>query len=102
MTDRKIPVVSVVGTIALVLTVSLNTVVGLLLIQTRQAAAEYSRCTAEWQQEFGEVAKARGAALDNVIRAVADQDEAAFKRAIHQYERHPFPPLPETVCGKAK
>lgn len=103
--------------IALVLTLALNTIVGLLLIGTRQSAAEYARCSAEWQQEFGSAYRARVAtvsavdrSLDRVVRAVADQDPVAFKKAVRHYvalrdkqtqarEENPLPPLPETLCG---
>lgn len=128
---RKIPVVSVVGTIALVLTLVLNAVVGLLLIVTRQNSiataerlketserlAEYTTCTAAWQQRFGEAYRARvdaskrvDTALDAVVRAVDAQDPDAFARSVDRYvelrdqqatarAENPLPPLPEQLCG---
>lgn len=114
---RKVPVVSVVGSIALALTLVLNTIVGVLLMTTRQSTERYSRCTAEWQQEFAAAYQARLAAsvavdeqLDAVIRAVYAQDREAFAKAVRAYvrqrdeqaterERNPLPPLPERVCG---
>lgn len=117
MSDRKVPVVSVVGTVALVLTLTLNTVVGLLLIATRQSAADFSKCSAQWQQQFGSAYRARIAAakkvdtaLDGVLRAVAAEDPDAFRRAVAQYVQlrddqataradNPLPPLPEQLCG---
>lgn len=118
--SRRIPVVSVVGVIALVLTLVLNTVVGVLLITTRQSTAAYSRCTAEWQQQFGEAYRARVAAssavdnaMDGVVRAVAAEDSEAFKLAVQKYvglrdeqaetrKKNPLPPLPEVLCGDPK
>lgn len=115
--DRKIPVVSVVGVVALVLTVGLNAIVGVLLMTTRQSTERYSRCTADWQQEFAAAYQARLAAsvdvdeaLDAVIRAVYANNTDAFRRAVRTYvsmrdqqekdrARNPFPPLPERVCG---
>lgn len=121
MTDsksgRKIPVVSVVGVIALVLTIALNSIVGLLLIATRQSTAEYTSCSADWQQQFGSAYRARVTAAkkvdraqDEVFRAVADEDAVAFKSALGRYIKlrdnqkakraaNPLPPLPETLCG---
>lgn len=114
---RKVPVVSVVGMIALVLTVSLNAIVGVLLVTTRQSTERYSRCTADWQQEFAAAYQARLAAsvdvdkaLDDVIRAVYAQDREAFAKSVRAYVRtrdrqasqrakNPLPPLPERVCG---
>lgn len=116
----KVPVVSVVGVIALVLTLALNSVVGVLLMTTRQSTERYSHCTADWQQEFAAAYQARLAAsvavdkeLDRVIRAVYAQDRAAFSRAVQAYIRtrdqqgeervkNPLPPLPERVCGQVE
>ena len=115
--DRKVPVVSVVGTIALVLTLALNAIVGVLLMTTRQSTERYSRCTAEWQQEFAAAYRARLAAsvdvdeaLDAVIHAVYARDRDAFAKSVRHYVRtrdkqesdrakNPLPPLPERVCG---
>lgn len=119
-TVRKIPVVSVVGTIALVLTLTLNAVVGGLLIQTRQSAEDYASCSAEWQQQFGTAYRARIAASievdsaqDDVFRAVAAGDPEKFKTALANYikvrdaqkrerAKNPLPPLPEQLCGDPK
>lgn len=117
---RKVPVVSVVGTIALVLTLVLNTIVGILLISTRASTAEYTRCSALWQQQFSAAYKARVAAvtavdeaLDEVLRAVAARDPQAFKAAVAHYvhlrdeqararKENPLPPPPEALCGNPK
>lgn len=117
---RKVPVVSVVGTIALVLTVALNAIVGLLLIGTRQSTENYAKCSADWQQQFGTAYRARIAASmkvdeaqDQVFRAVAAQDTDAFKAALSRYvklrdnqeaerEKNPLPPLPDVLCGDPK
>lgn len=118
MTDsRKVPVVSVIGTIALILTVTLNAAVGVLLIQTRQSTARYATCTAEWQQQFGEAYSARveaatavSEAMDRVVFAVAHQDPKEFRKAVANYvalrsdqadaqKNNPLPPLPEVLCG---
>lgn len=117
---RKIPVVSVVGLISLVLGVTLNAVVGVLLIQTRQSAQDYASCSAQWQQQFGTAYRARvaasievDAAQDAVFRAVAASDPKAFKVALADYievrdqqkrerEKNPLPPLPEQLCGNPK
>lgn len=114
---RNIPVVSVVGVIALALTVTLNAVVGVLLIQTRQSSEDYASCSARWQQEFGSAYRARiaasvevDAAQDEVFRAVAAGDPEAFKKTLANYikvrdkqkrerAKNPLPPLPEQLCG---
>src|SRR5690242_1826521 len=89
---RRIPVVSVVGVIALALTLTLNSIVGGMLIVTRQSTGEYAACTGEWQQQFGEAYRARLAvsqdvstALDEVIDAVAAEDPARFRTALDRY-----------------
>lgn len=117
---KKIPVVSVVGLIALATTLVGNTLVGVLLIATRASTADYAQCSAEWQQEFGSAYRARvdavsavDQALDRVVFAVAERDTKAFKRAVRRYvelrdeqkqarAENPLPPLPETLCGESK
>jgi len=116
-TARKISVVTVAGIVALVLTLALNAVVGVLLIQTRRSANDYAACSAQWQQQFGTAYRARVAASievdtaqDAVFRAVAANDPDAFKVALAEYikvrdqqkserAKNPLPPLPEQLCG---
>lgn len=108
---RGLPVV------ALVVTVALNVVVGLLLILTRESTARYTECSADWQQQFGTAYRARldasidvGTAMDGVLMAVDSNDPSSFNTAVDRYvalrqaqdrERraNPLPPLPETLCG---
>lgn len=103
--------------IALIATVVLNATVGVLLILTRESTADYTRCTATWQQQFGEAYQTRldasvavSGAMDDVVKAVASKDADAFRGAVERYvqireqqdrerSRNPFPPLPETLCG---
>lgn len=117
---QKIPVVSVVGLIALALTLMLNAVVGVLLIQTRRSGEDFTACSAGWQQDFGTAYRARIAASvevdsaqDEVFRAVAAGDPKAFRAALGEYikvrdaqkqerAKNPLPPLPEQLCGDPK
>lgn len=104
----------------LILTLVLNTAVGVLLILTRQSTAAYTSCAASWQQQFGEAYQARldasvavSGAMDDVVKAVAAEDPKAFRDAVQRYvriraeqdaerRRNPLPPLPETLCGSAE
>lgn len=104
--------------IALGLAVLLLLVEGLLLILTRHETAQYTRCTAQWQQQFSDSYKARvdsasevSTAMDRVIKAVYSSDPDAFKAAIQNYvnvrarqdaarEKNPLPAPPDEVCGK--
>lgn len=103
--------------VAFVISLLFNSIVGVLLIITRQSSEQYARCTADWQQEFAAAYQARLAAsmdvdtaLDAVIRAVNAKDPEAFKKAVRTYVQmrdqqendradNPLPPLPERVCG---
>lgn len=93
-------------------------VVGVLLIIGKNATESYSRCTAEWQQQFGEAYVARvtastevSEAMDDIVQSVADDDKAAFDAAVQHYVKvredqkqkqaeNPLPPLPEALCGE--
>lgn len=104
-------------TIAFVISLLFNSLVGVLLIVTRQSSETYARCTAEWQQEFAAAYQARLAAsmdvdtaLDAVIRAVNSKDREGFAKSVRAYVRtrdqqetdradNPLPPLPARVCG---
>lgn len=111
------------GTLALAVAIQL--VVGILLIDSRRdlSAAErerdaYATCTSRWQQQFAAAYKARievsieeRAALEEVVRSVAAQDQRRFDRAIDAYvatrdnqldeqQQNPYPPLPNELCGE--
>lgn len=103
--------------VLLILTLTLNVVVGGLLIKTRINAATYSQCVARWQQDFSTGYKARydasvkvSTAMDAIVEAVGGQSRDEFTAAIQQYrelratqkakqQANPLPPLPETLCG---
>lgn len=101
-------------------------VAAILLILTRFAVSDsnrelrdYQRCQAEYQTAFATAYQARAdasievtKAMDDVVKAVADEDSTAFGAAVQHYlqvradqtrERkdNPLPPLPATVCGPA-
>lgn len=106
-------------TVAFVVSLLFNSAVGVLLIVTRKSAEDYSRCTADWQQEFAAAYQARLAAsidvseaMDAVVRAVYAQDREAFAKSVRAYVKtrdqqesdradNPLPPLPDRVCGAA-
>jgi hypothetical protein len=92
--------------------------VGVMLIVTKNATESYSKCTAQWQQQFGEAYTARvtaanevSEAIDGIVQGIADQDRAMYDSAIVQYvevraaqkkkqAENPLPPLPEVLCGE--
>ena len=106
------------GITALAVTVTMNAVVGFLLIVTRTQAEDYTECTAQWQQQFSVayLARAHSAAevseaMDRVLLAVDSRSQSDFDGAVNNYvalrekqnrERtnNPLPPLPEDLCGK--
>lgn len=101
----------------LVITMTCNLVVGGLLIWQRADSAEFTKCTATWQNDFFTAYSARtGAvaekdkALDDLIIAVASEDRREFAQALAGYEKvretqiaerkaNPYPPLPRQACG---
>lgn len=110
----------------LVIVMAFGFVTGLLLIATRAAVStsnedlrDYQTCQAAYSTDFRDAYQARAdasikvtKALDDVIKAVADEDPAAFRKAVRHYldvraeqvkERaeNPLPPLPDKVCGPA-
>lgn len=92
--------------------------VGVSLIVTRSSTERYSQCTADWQQQFSSAYLARTAAaievsdsMDQVVIAVAAQDEKKFDEAVEHYIQvrdaqikeqadNPLPPLPKVLCGE--
>ena len=106
------------GISSLAVTVTMNAVVGFLLIVTRTQAEDYTECTAQWQQQFSVAYLARthsaaevSEAMDRVLLAVDSQSQSDFDGAVNNYvalrekqnrERanNPLPPLPEDLCGK--
>lgn len=93
-------------------------VLGVGLWLQRQSSADFSHCTAEWQDDFVQAYKARSSAsivvsraMDRVVRAVSDQDPDAFDAAVTHYlavrdrqneerAKNPLPPLPSKRCGE--
>lgn len=107
---------SVLGWFLILVTAALLAV-GVMLILTRNATEDYSRCTAQWQQQFGKAYTARVSAsievsdaMDDIVKGVAEQDKAEFDKAVQHYldvrtqqkkdqAANPLPPLPEVLCG---
>lgn len=104
--------------VGLAISLILNVATGILVGVTLTSTNAYSRCSAEWQQDFSVAYKARVSArasvdnaLDKVVTAVALEDPRLFRRAVARYirlrdqqikkqERNPLPALPQTTCGK--
>lgn len=88
-----------------------------LLVQ-RHESAQFTRCIAQWQDEFVTSYSARAKAsppvfkaFDGIVKAVAAKDSDAFRMATQHYlnvrakqnrQRHqnPIPPLPSVRCGR--
>lgn len=91
---------------------------GVLLISTYTKASSYTTCSARWQDEMSVAFRARAAvaaeastALDRIIRAVAEDNDRAFRRALESYvkvrdrqdrqrQKNPLPEPPEALCGE--
>lgn len=118
-TPRRMPVrfrqLAILGFIAVL---AANAVTGALLIVTRANAADYTACTARWQQDFSRSYQARLDArvkvdqeIDRIVEAVDVGDMPGLTRAVNRYVelresqereriKNPLPPLPETLCGR--
>lgn len=115
--ERSLITTTTLGFVLIAATVALA-VVGVMLMVTRNTTEAYSKCTATWQQRFGEAYTARAdasievtEAMDGVILAVQSNDKKEFDRAVNAYldvrakqiderKANPLPPLPEVLCGE--
>ena len=107
-------------TIALVITLTLNVIIGGLLWLTRKSANDYYTCMADWQQESAAAQQVRIGitervqdALDAIIRSVASGNQDEFHKAVARYvalrdeqerqrKQTPLPELPKAACGEPK
>lgn len=101
----------------LVVALASNVLVGVLLQVSRIQQGDFTRCSADYDQQFSQAYRARLAAsteateaLDRLVMAVDSRDDAEFQNALDNYvklrtkakataQANPYPPLPESVCG---
>lgn len=113
-----IAILLVVMGVACIGTAALQLIQGHMLADQRKQSAAFTHCTAEWQADFLKAFEARSeanlavtAAMDAIVKAVANQDSDAFRTAVRHYQavreqqieervKNPLPPLPEVRCGK--
>lgn len=104
----------------LILVGVLQVIVGALLVLTYVRTAEYTECTASWQQQFGSAYAARieastevSTAIDDIVTSVGAEDPTAFNVAVTKYLQvraqqdkdrasNPYPELPQTLCGSPR
>lgn len=91
-----------------------------VLIQARADTADFTRCTAQWQEDFFTAYSARTDAnaetqdaIDRIVEAVNSPRQAGISAAVDNYVEvrkeqlakraaNPLPPLPEEACGRER